>query len=113
MRYAIALGLALCWPLAAFSQQGAHEKHGGGAMPPAAAHGGAPTTGQEQHGAMADMHAHMKAMHEHSRMMHGISDPKRLDEEMKKHMRMMDEMMEAMMKTHGSASAPSDAPHKP
>lgn len=113
MRSTFVVGLALCWPLAAFAQESAHEKHGAAApAPPTGAHSSAPVADQGQHGAMADMHARMKAMHEHSRMMDVLSDPKQRDEEMKKHMRMMDEMMEAMMKAHDSATAPG-APHTP
>lgn len=61
---------------------------------------------------MKEMHAHMQAMKDHSKMMEGITDQKQLDVEMKKHMRMMDEMMESMMKNHEShaPAAPSSAP---
>jgi hypothetical protein len=48
---------------------------------------------------MKEMHAHMQAMKDHSKMMEGITDQKKLDTEMKKHMRMMDDMMESMMKS--------------
>ena len=110
MNIARRLGLVCVLVLGASEIRAHDDDHAKHARP-----GPAPTatSAPEAAGATADMHAHMKAMHEHSRMMQGISDPKRLDEEMKKHMRMMDEMMEAMMKAHGSAPAPSDAPQTP
>lgn len=110
MNFTRALGLVAVLVLGASELRAHDDDHAKHARPgPAPAAASAPGTV----GGMADMHAHMQAMHEHSRMMEGIGDPAQLGEEMKKHMRMMDEMMEAMMKTHGSAAAPSNAPHKP
>ncbi len=105
-----ALGLVGVLVLGASGLRAHDDDHAKHARPGAAA---AATSAPEAAGGMADMHAHMQAMHEHSRMMEGISDPARLGEEMKKHMRMMDAMMEAMMDGRGSAPAPGDAPHKP
>ncbi len=50
-----------------------------------------------------DMHAHMQALRDHSKMMEEMTDPKELSEETKKHMRMMDDMMEKMMERHMQA----------
>lgn len=47
---------------------------------------------------MHDMQTHMQALHDHSKTMEGLTDQKAIAEEMKKHMRMMDDMMEMMMK---------------
>ncbi len=59
-----------------------------------------------QHGMnMGDMHTQMKGMHEHSKMMEGMTDDKALAEEMKKHMRMMDEMMEKILQRQLQAGA--------
>ena len=59
---------------------------------------------------MQPMDEQMKALHDHSKMMEGVTDPKKLDAEMKK--QMMDDMMETMMKSHPSAPAAAPtAPH--
>lgn len=75
-------------------------------------HGGQGTPGQME-GApskgMAEMQAHMHALHEHSKKMEGIHDPDALMKEMRVHMRMMDEMMQAMME-HQAAPAPQPKP---
>ena len=61
-----------------------------------------------QHGmSTKEQHAQMQAMHAHSTMMLGITDEVKLGEEMKKHMRMMDEMMETMMPAHAAPPAAS------
>ena len=65
-----------------------------------------------QNMATPEMAAQMQAMKDHSKMMEGITDQKKLDSEMKKHMRMMDAMMESMMTSHGAPTpaAPSTTP---
>ena len=110
-------------PLGAFSQApeaSEHESHTAApATPPTAS--GPPQQGQgsmgmgmrgTQHGGgMKDMHARMHALHEHSKKMEGMTDQRQLGEEMKHHMKMMDEMMEMMMQAHGEqAPASSTAP---
>ena len=61
---------------------------------------------------MTPMDEQMTALQDHSKMMEGITDQKKLAAEMKKHMRMMDGMMETMMKSHASSPAPAPpAPH--
>ncbi len=111
----IALGLALaCGGAGAFAQDTSHTGHGSASSPPAAepgmGHGG---MAMGQHGmSMEDMHAHMQAMHDHSKMMEGMTDQKILGEEMKKHLRMMDDMMESMMRSQErSAAAAAPTPH--
>lgn len=122
----IVLGLLLAISASgAFAQETSHEGHGGTAATPAPSGGQQPMeketehetgAGGMRHGGMGmgmgmsmkEMHAHMQAMKDHSKMMEGITDQKKLDVEMKKHMRMMDDMMESMMKSqeHGAAGAP-------
>jgi hypothetical protein len=109
----VALGLLLTiGPSRAFAQDtSSHETHEGTSATPAPSGSDQPTEkgashpmgpGGMGHGGMGmgmkEMHAHMQAMKEHSKMMEGITDQKKLDTEMKKHMRMMDDMMESMMK---------------
>lgn len=121
----IALGLMLMLGgSSAFAQEPSHEGHEGMAGTPAPSgsdqpmeKGGAGGKGMGQHGmgmgmGMKEMHAHMQAMKDHSKMMEGITDQKKLDVEMKKHMRMMDDMMESMMKSQEppATAAPSSAP---
>ncbi len=66
-----------------------------------------------QNMATPEMAAGMQAMRDHSKMMDGITDPKKLDTEMKKHMRMMDDMMESMMMGHGAATTAAPSPTAP
>lgn len=58
---------------------------------------------------MRDMHQQMQALHDHAKMMEGITDPKRLAEEMKKHTRMLNDMIEQMEQAAGEP-APAHAP---
>ena len=109
MKTLSALALGLFLPLfagSALADQG-HESH--------AAPGAKSTAGETGHGhmgregmkmdapvsphapGMREMHEQMRAIREHSRMMDGITDPEQLSEEMKKHKRMMDEMMEKIV----------------
>jgi hypothetical protein len=104
----IALGLLLAiGASSAFAQGTSHEGHEGheGTTATPAPSGSEQPGGMGQGGRsmcmeMKDMHAHMQAMKDHSKMMEGVTDQKKLDAEMKKHMRMMDDMMESMMKCH-------------
>ena len=117
----IVLGLMLAMGASgAFAQDTPHEGHGGTSATPApggsdqpmgTAHPMGPD-GKPMGMGMKDMQAHMQAMKDHSKMMEGITDQKKLDTEMKKHMRMMDDMMESMMKSHGAPTtvAPSTPP---
>lgn len=121
---ALALMLAL-GASSALAQETSHEGHEGTSATPPPSGTGQPTekgTGHPMgpggmgHGGMGmgmkEMHAHMQAMKDHSKMMEGITDQKKLDVEMKKHMRMMDDMMESMMKSQ-EHSAPAASPGSP
>lgn len=56
---------------------------------------GSDSTGHADH--MAAMHAKMEALHEHTMKMEGMSDHDALVVEMKKHMKMLDELVAGMM----------------
>ena len=51
-----------------------------------------------------NMAAQMQTMKDHSKKMAGMTDQAKLGDEMKKHMRMMDDMMESMMKSQGHSA---------
>ena len=113
----VALGLLLALGASrAFAQDTPHEGHGGASATPAPSGSDQPVEKSHPMGSggksmgmgMKEMHAHMQAMKDHSKMMEGITDQKKLDTEMKKHMRMMDDMMESMMKheEHPATAAP-------
>lgn len=138
----IALGLMLVLGASrAFAQEPSHEGHEGTTTAPAPGEGDQPMEKEPAHpmgpGGMGkgmghgmemgqgmgmgqgkgmcmgkDMPSCMQAMKDHSKMMEGITDQKKLDVEMKKHMRMMDDMMESMMNSqgHSAPGAPSSAP---
>ena len=120
----VVLGLLLAIGASgAVAQETSHEGHEGTGVTPApsatqqptekgTAHpmgpGGMGSGGMAMGAGMKEMHAHMQAMKDHSKLMEGITDQKKLDVEMKKHMRMMDDMMESMMKSqeHPATGAP-------
>lgn len=100
---ALAVGMLLSLGGSVALAEEGHESHGATTE--------APTTQMDQGGmrqmgmqmgksGMAhgdDMQARMQSLHDHSKMMEGMTDQTALSDEMKKHMRMMDEMMEKMM----------------
>ncbi len=114
----IALGLALaCGGASACAEERSEKGLESPPIPALTESSHAIDAGAMDHGGMTmgqhgmstkDQHAHMQAMHAHSKMMQGITDEVKLGEEMKKHMRMMDEMMETMMPGH--AAPPSTPP---
>ena len=127
----VALGLLLTIGASrAFAQEPSHEGHEGMAAPepsggdqPMEKEPGHPMGpggmgkgmghGMEMGMGTKHMEAQMQAMKDHSKMMEGITDQKKLDVEMKKHMRMMDDMMESMMNCQGAPSSPPPAGLKP
>ncbi|RIL07230.1 MAG: hypothetical protein DCC71_03805 [Proteobacteria bacterium] len=66
--------------------------------------------GAAQSGPASDMPRRMQELREHSHMMNGIEDPERLRSEMRRHMKMMDDMMQAMMEHMTSGSSHGTAP---
>ncbi len=114
----VVLGLLLAIGASgSFAQEASHEDHERTGVTPAPSAAQQPTekgTAHPMGAGMKPMHAHMQAMKDHSKLMEGITDQKKLDVEMKKHMRMMDDMMESMMKHHEhSATGAPPAGAKP
>jgi hypothetical protein len=95
-------------------QAGAHQDTSGShsGMGMGMGHGMGRESAQMGHSAMQhdmDMHERMRTLHDHSKMMAGITDQKKLADEMKKHTRMLNDMIEQMTQTTGEP-APTEAP---
>ena len=112
--YVFTFGLLLSLVASAVVAQDSHEGHqakGGDAMEEAAetdrdgmGHMGMKPgmmgkAGMDHSKHMQEMHAKMGKLNDHTKKMEGMTDPEDLADEMKKHMRMMDDMMEKMMAT--------------
>jgi hypothetical protein len=62
--------------------------------------GGASTGGADHETWMREVHEKIDTLRDHSKMMEELSEQGKLDGEMKTHMRMMDDMIELMMRAH-------------
>lgn len=90
MRFALAAALALALPGAAVADM--EEMMGG--MPGGMQSGASPS---DPHVAQTDVRAQLQRLREHTRMMDGVQDQRQLMMETKVHMRMLDDMMEAVV----------------
>ena len=95
---ALALGLLLNFGGSAALADMDHKGHGSSGSAAKKMDHGSMDHGAMSHGDdMHAMHTQMQTLHDHSKMMAGMNDCGQLRAAMKKHMRMMDEMMGTMM----------------
>lgn len=100
----IVMGLAVGTTLPALAED--DMPMGGAAMGMGGGSGQAPTAAMND----AEIQRRMDDLRHHSMVMEGIQDTKKLLDEMRKHMRMLDDMMAEMVRGHSGAGGMGSQP---